>query len=50
MSTMKHFAAVAILCVAASLPVMAQEQKPENSQERPQDHYVPRLNTLMMVT
>ena len=50
MSTMKHFAAVAILCVTASLPVMAQEQKPENSQERPQDHYVPRLNTLMMVT
>jgi hypothetical protein len=50
MSTMKHFAAVAILCVAASLPVMAQEQKPENSQERSQDHYVPRLNTLMMVT
>ena len=44
------FAAVAILCVAASLPVLAQEQKPENSQERPQDHYVPRLNTLMMVT
>ena len=44
MSTMKHFAALAILC--ACLPALAQEQKPENAQDR----YVPRLNTLMMVT
>ncbi len=50
MSTMKHFAALAILCVSASLPVLAQEQKPENSQERSQERYVPRLNTLMMVS
>jgi hypothetical protein len=48
MSTMKHFAALAILC--ACPPALAQEQKPENAQERSQDHYVPRLNTLMMVT
>ena len=45
MST-KHFAALAIVFISASLPVLAQEQKPENSQDR----YVPRLNTLMMVT
>jgi cytochrome c553 len=50
MSTMKHFAALAILCVSASLSVLAQEQKPENSQERSQERYVPRLNTLMMVS
>ena len=50
MSTMKHFAALAILCVSASLPVLAQEQKPENSQERSQERFVPRLNTLMMVS
>jgi cytochrome c553 len=50
MSTMKHFAALAIVVASASLPVLAQEQKPENSQDRPQEHYVPRLNTLMMVT
>jgi cytochrome c553 len=46
MSTMKHFAALAILFISSSLPVPAQEQKPENRQER----YVPRFNTLMMVT
>jgi cytochrome c553 len=46
MLSMKHFAALAILLVSSSLPVPAQEQKPEDSQER----YVPRLNTLMMVT
>jgi cytochrome c553 len=46
MSTMKHFSALAILSMSASLPVLAQEQKPETSQER----FVPRLNTLMMVT
>jgi cytochrome c553 len=50
MLTMKHFAALAILLISPSLPVAAQEQKPENSQERPQEHYVPRFNTLMMVT
>ena len=47
---MKHFAALAILCIAASSPLLAQEQKPENSQERQQERYVPRFNTLMMVT
>jgi predicted secreted protein len=49
MLTMKHFVALAIVVASASLPVLAQEQKPENSQER-EDHFVPRLNTLMMVT
>ena len=46
MSRMKHFAALAILFISSSLPILAQEQKPES----PPDHYVPRLNTLMMVT
>ena len=54
MSTMKHFAAAAILCVTASLPGLAQEKQPENSKDRSQeqqkDRYVPRLNTLMMVS
>ncbi len=54
MPTMKHFAALAILCMAASSPVLAQEQKPDNSQsnsqEQQKDRYVPRLNTLMMVS
>ena len=46
MATMKHFAALAVLFLCSSLPVLAQEQKPENAQDR----YVPTLNTLMMVT
>jgi hypothetical protein len=46
MSTMKHFAALGVLLISSSLPALAQEQKPENAQER----YVPRFNTLMMVT
>jgi len=46
MATMKHFAALAILFISASSPLPAQEQKPEGQQE----HYVPRLNVLMMVT
>jgi len=50
MATMKHFAALAILFISASSPLPAQEQKPENSQERPQERYVPPFNTLMMVT
>jgi cytochrome c553 len=50
MSTMKHFAALAILFISSSLPILAQEQKPENSQEHAQERYVPRFNTLMMVT
>ena len=50
MLTVKHFAALAILFIGSSLPVPAQEQKPENSQEHAQERYVPRFNTLMMVT
>jgi cytochrome c553 len=50
MSTMKHFAALAILFISSSLPILAQEQKPENSHEHAQERYVPRFNTLMMVT
>ena len=46
MLTMKPFAALAVLIMGSSLPAQAQEQKPEGAQE----HYVPRLNTLMMVT
>ena len=46
MLSLKHFVALAILSMSSSLPVPAQEQKPEDSRE----HYVPRLNTLMMVT
>jgi hypothetical protein len=46
MSTMKHFAALAILFMCVSSRLSAQEQKPEGQQE----HYVPRLNVLMMVT
>jgi cytochrome c553 len=49
MSTMKHFAALAILLMGSSSPLLAQEQKPENAQES-QDHYVPPLNSLMMLT
>jgi hypothetical protein len=50
MSTMKHFAALGVLLISSSLPALAQEQKPENAQERSQERYVPRFNTLMMVT
>ena len=52
MLTMKHLAALAVLSLCAPLPVLAQDQKPENAQERKdqQEHYVPRLNTLMMVS
>jgi hypothetical protein len=46
MSTRKHFSALAVLFIVSPLPLLAQEQKPESSQE----YYVPRLNTLMMVT
>jgi cytochrome c553 len=46
MSAMRHFAALAVLWIGSSLPLAAQEQKPENAQDR----YVPTLNTLMMVT
>jgi hypothetical protein len=46
MATMKHFAALGILLISSSWPLLAQEQKPEGAQE----HYVPRFNTLMMVT
>ena len=49
---MKHFAALAILCISASLPVPAQDQKPEKRKTARKNIilYVPRLNTLMMVT
>ena len=52
MSRMEHFAALAILLMVSSSPLLAQEQKPENAQESQdhQDHYVPPLNSLMMLT
>jgi cytochrome c553 len=50
----KHFAATAVLLVGASLPVLADEQKPPNSQEQKppnsQERFVPRLNDMMVAT
>jgi cytochrome c553 len=50
----KHFAATAVLLVGASLPVVADEQKPPNSQEQnppnSQERFVPRLNDMMVAT
>ena len=42
----KRFVATAVLFISASSPVPAEDQKPENSQER----YVPPLNLLMVAT
>src|SRR3974390_644310 len=46
MINIKRCSAMAALLVAASLPVLADEQKPANSQER----YLPPLNLLMVAT
>jgi cytochrome c553 len=43
MVQLRHIA-IAATCAAASLPVLADDQKPPNSQER----YVPRLNDVMV--
>ena len=43
---MKHFAAIAVLSIGASSPVLADDQKPANLQEG----YVPPLNLMMVAT
>jgi hypothetical protein len=43
---LKHVAAMAVLFIAASAPVLADDQKPANSQEG----YLPPLNLLMVAT
>jgi cytochrome c553 len=42
----KHVAAIAVLFIGASPPVLADDQKPANAQER----YVPPLNLIMVTT
>jgi hypothetical protein len=46
MMNIKQFVATAVLFVGASLPVLADDQKPPNLQER----YVPPLNLIMVAT
>jgi cytochrome c553 len=46
MMNAKQFAAIAVLFAGASLPALAQDQKPAESQE----HYKPRLNLMMVAT
>lgn len=46
MTRIKHFAATAVLLMGASSPLLADEQKPPNSQER----FVPRFNDMMVAT
>jgi hypothetical protein len=46
MMNIRRFSAMAALLVAASLPVLADEQRPADSQER----YLPPLNLLMVAT
>jgi hypothetical protein len=43
---MKFFAAMAVLFIGAASPLQADEQTPSNAQE----HYVPRLNDMMVET
>jgi hypothetical protein len=46
MTSVRHFAAIAVLFTGASWPVLAEEQKPADAQER----YKPRLNLVMVAT
>jgi hypothetical protein len=46
MTIMKHSAAIALLIIGASLPVLAEDQQPAKEQE----HYKPRLNVMMVTT
>jgi cytochrome c553 len=54
MVPLKHIAIAAAACAAASLPVLADDQKPANPQEQnppnSQERFVPRLNDLMVAT
>jgi cytochrome c553 len=49
-----HIAIAAAACAAASLPVLADDQKPANSQDQnlsdAQERFVPRLNDMMVAT
>ena len=46
MVPLRHIAIAATACAAVSLPVLADDQKPANSQDR----FVPRLNDMMVAT
>jgi hypothetical protein len=54
MVPLRHIAIAAAACAAASLPVLADDQKPANSQDQnplnSQDRFVPRLNDMMVAT
>jgi len=46
MVLLRHIAIAAAACAAVSLPVLAEDQKPANSEQG----YTPRLNSLMILT
>ena len=46
MANIRRFAVLAVSLIGASAPVLADDQKPANAQER----YLPRLNDMMVVT
>jgi hypothetical protein len=54
MVSLRHIAIAAAACATASLPVLADDQKPANSQDQnplnSQDRFVPRLNDMMVAT
>ena len=54
MVPLRHIAIAVAACAAASLPVLADDQKPANSQDQnplnSQDRFVPRLNDMMVAT
>jgi cytochrome c553 len=54
MVPLRHIAIAAAACAAASLPVLAADQKPADSQEQnppnTQERFVPRLNDMMVAT
>jgi hypothetical protein len=54
MVPLRHIAIAAAASAAASLPILADDQKPANSQDQnplnSQDRFVPRLNDMMVAT
>jgi hypothetical protein len=46
MINMQRSAAIAVLVMGASLPVLAEDQQPAKERE----HYMPRLNDMMVAT
>jgi cytochrome c553 len=54
MVPLRHISIAAAACAAASLPVLADDQKPANSQDQnplnSQDRFVPRLYDMMLAT